>query len=959
MASDKKISDLPVASTISANDNSILIKNGTDYQFAFETLLQFISSELAVGANITFGVTLPPNNTGKNGDVFINTNNGSFAQKLANIWAVVYTLPQGNNTTDGTVLFGNSNPGSSTGSNNDTYINTTTGIFFKKSAGVWSQVFSMQTGPAGPRGNSVLNGSTDPTAAIGQNGDFYYNTATQYIFGPKTTNAWPTGVRLKGANGNTVLHGSTDPSNLTDGVDGDFYINTTTYSLFGPKQAGIWPAPIALVYDPGYIPENPANKNQPNGYAGLDSSGKVTSSQLPSYIDDVLEFTSYAALPLTGETGKIYVTLDTNFEYRWSGSTYIQLVASPGSTDNVPEGATNKYFTAARAIAAALTGLGVGDSSAVTAADSIVSGIGKLQAQINALPSGGSDYTLPVATPSVLGGVKQGSGVLIHPDGKIDADVKETVFRQTGSIPVHNVKHYLNFGDSIADAFGVPEVGFPYVKQISGLLRDADFNRLSYSGTGSLLVATAANINIPVGAGDHLLTCLVGINDIRNHGTGPKTLSKIRTCLSAFVANAMLFNDTSITGSSPYAAKTGMWDTIDTSIYGGKSSYFQYNPLGAKSNVAGSTLSSNFHSGSSELVIGTFTDDGQPANALGAFEVHVIDNLGNDVLVTTFNPTGKNDGWVVDPDSGGSKQQGRMPVVFRVKGCAQSTIKIVTLTNNDTIIDFIGVLNNPSLCSSVIISLIPYVTDSILASGPIPMTLADIDTTNAVIQDVVSEWAGYPICAIDPNTKYDPYTMSDDGLHPNYIGHTVLADLFISKFLGGGKLFVDPHKDQVFNNITFGQGPVTNIDDNLWGVVIGHNANLNSKGAPNNVMLGGHTGSTWSAGNIGDQVCVGSYAGNSNHRGGIYIGSGAGSNIVNGSYGNIIIGVNATLPHPDNANVIQIISGEQKSQILIDDLGLAIKAQNAPLVAAADIASTHKIPFTYNGVSGYLLWSSV
>ncbi len=53
--------------------------------------------------------------------------------------------------------------------------------------------------------------------------------------------------------------------------------------------------------------------------------GKVPSSQLPSYVDDVIEVANYAALPSTGETGKIYLTLDNNKIYRWSGSAYIEI----------------------------------------------------------------------------------------------------------------------------------------------------------------------------------------------------------------------------------------------------------------------------------------------------------------------------------------------------------------------------------------------------------------------------------------------------------------------------------------------------------------------------------------------------------------------------------------------------------------------------------------------------------
>ena len=90
-------------------------------------------------------------------------------------------------------------------------------------------------------------------------------------------------------------------------------------------------------------------KNQNNGYAGLDANGKVASAQLPSYVDDVEEYAALINLPATGETGKIYVTTGTNKTYRWSGSAYVEISASPGSTDSVTEGSTNLYFTTQRA----------------------------------------------------------------------------------------------------------------------------------------------------------------------------------------------------------------------------------------------------------------------------------------------------------------------------------------------------------------------------------------------------------------------------------------------------------------------------------------------------------------------------------------------------------------------------------------------------------------------------------
>ena len=68
-----------------------------------------------------------------------------------------------------------------------------------------------------------------------------------------------------------------------------------------------------------------AQKGAANGVASLDASGLVPSNQLPSYVDDVLEYASVSNFPVSGEIGKIYVATDTNKSYRWSGSSYIEL----------------------------------------------------------------------------------------------------------------------------------------------------------------------------------------------------------------------------------------------------------------------------------------------------------------------------------------------------------------------------------------------------------------------------------------------------------------------------------------------------------------------------------------------------------------------------------------------------------------------------------------------------------
>ena len=112
----------------------------------------------------------------------------------------------------------------------------------------------------------------------------------------------------------------------------------------------------------------------------IGDGSKVSATYLPSYVDDVLEYANAAARPATGETGKIYVTLDNNKVFRWSGSAYVEIAASPGSTDSVTEGTTNKYWTNARTIASVLTGyVKAASISAISATTSVLTAIGILE----------------------------------------------------------------------------------------------------------------------------------------------------------------------------------------------------------------------------------------------------------------------------------------------------------------------------------------------------------------------------------------------------------------------------------------------------------------------------------------------------------------------------------------------------------------------------------------------------
>jgi len=127
------------------------------------------------------------------------------------------------------------------------------------------------------------------------------------------------------------------------------------------------------------------------GIPTLDEFARIPASQLPSYVDDVLEYPTREDFPATGEGGKIYIAVNQGTQanptrqYRWTGSVYAEINPSPGTTDALTEGSTNLYFSEHRVRNTVLTGLSLAVSTAVTAADSVLSAIGKIQAKLNTL----------------------------------------------------------------------------------------------------------------------------------------------------------------------------------------------------------------------------------------------------------------------------------------------------------------------------------------------------------------------------------------------------------------------------------------------------------------------------------------------------------------------------------------------------------------------------------------------
>lgn len=157
-----------------------------------------------------------------------------------------------------------------------------------------------------------------------------------------------------------------------------------------------------------YIPLS--QKGSINGVATLDASGLIPSTQLPSYVDDVIEAPSLAtlnALP-AGEkqTGKIYVTTNTNLSYRWSGTVFVEISSGAVQSVNGQTGVVNLTFSDVGASSVNHTHT----IAQVTGLQSALDGkVDDAQVLTN-VPAGAlftdTIYTLPTATSTVKGGVE-------------------------------------------------------------------------------------------------------------------------------------------------------------------------------------------------------------------------------------------------------------------------------------------------------------------------------------------------------------------------------------------------------------------------------------------------------------------------------------------------------------------------------------------------------------------------
>lgn len=254
----------------------------------------------------------------------------------------------------------------------------------------------------------------------------------------------------------------------------------------------------------GYTAENAANKGIAGGYASLDGAGLVPSTQLPSYVDDVLEYANLAAFPATGVSGVIYVAIDTSKTYRWTGSVYVEISASPGTTDSLTEGSVNLYFTTARARQSVSAGTGISyDNSTGVITNSSPDQTVALTAGTGISTSGTyPNFTITNSAPDQTVALTAGTGISTsgaYPNFTITNSAPDQTVALTGSGTTSISGTYPNFTISSADQYVGTVTSVSGTGTVSGLTLSGSVTSSGSLTLGGTLSLTSGNVTTALG----------------------------------------------------------------------------------------------------------------------------------------------------------------------------------------------------------------------------------------------------------------------------------------------------------------------------------------------------------------------------------------------------------------------------------------------------------------------------
>ena len=226
-------------------------------------------------------------------------------------------------------------------------------------------------------------------------------------------------------------------------------------------------------------------------------AGKVPTSQLPSYVDDVIEGYYYTSIfyedsghtiTITGETSKIYIDLPTNLTYRWSGSVYIEISSTTllGTTNRITvTGSTidiASTYTGQTSIDT-IGGITTGSWSGTPINDTYISSASTWNAKQNQLNGNGFVRTTGTTIDYLSGTTNQ----FVKADGSLDSNTYTAAY----AIPNY-YRVDLNNGSDITGVAGREDKPYKLIQTVWDLITTGSTSQITIEIVGDYTFTTHA-----------------------------------------------------------------------------------------------------------------------------------------------------------------------------------------------------------------------------------------------------------------------------------------------------------------------------------------------------------------------------------------------------------------------------------------------------------------------------------